>query len=545
MADYTMPAMDQTVADEIKPIGASGYNPLTALSGMTELQQRMNQMRLFNEQMKARQQAGSIMATSPDMDTAMQSMSRNPQVMGYMPDILNTIRQADLTNTQLQGARQTQGDTALHSVMQSVPSAMTDLSSFDNMMSSRLATLPPSIQAQVKDSVGHIRSALFDGLPDDPKTRQSAYNQRWNAMMIGGGFTPDQIAGISGTPKIQDVGGGLVPGVQAPGALGGGFTPAAGAMSKTLAPQVIQGPFGPGGAQAPVTMGGGLPKAALPFTPLGGNALTAAPAAAAPTGPMAASSGNTLGANPSSGISTGAASGVAGIHGPSIAQTDYMSHRGVDVSDYEKSLDDRVGNGATLRRNVGEVVGAMRQAQTGGGAQTYSKLGQALQAIGVNNDTVDKWANGSLASSQVIDKVALQNSMSQLKQQLTGVGGSRLNAQEFVAYLNKNPNLVTDPKAAVQIFNLWNQFYDRDKQEQQALDKFKSGSPTGDKGLDKAAGKNYDIARWPSLWNQSDYMRGFAPGGEISSAGVKGAAASGLPADIQALIAKHLKPSGQ
>jgi len=253
------------------------------------------------------------------------------------------------------------------------------------------------------------------------------------------------------------------------------------------------------------------------------------------------------------GISPGAAPGYrfaanGALVGPDQSTSQYNTKRADDIVDYEKSIDDRVGNGATLRKNISATIQAAGQAQMGGGAEAYTKLGSALQAIGVSNPTVDKWANGSLAASQVINKVALQNSMSQLKQQLTGVGGSRLNAQEFVAYLNENPNLTTDPRAAAEVFNLWNQFYDRDKAEQRAFDAYKSGKPTGDPTLDQLAyggndlspGEKPDIKRWPALWNQSDYMTKFAPGGAIDTSGMKGLPLQ-HPADIQQLLQRYGK----
>jgi hypothetical protein len=226
------------------------------------------------------------------------------------------------------------------------------------------------------------------------------------------------------------------------------------------------------------------------------------------------------------------------LTGPSQAQTEFNTKRAGDIADYSKSLDDRVTNEAVLRRNVAEGIEAARQTQMGGGAETYMKLGQAMQAIGVKNSTVDKWVGGSEAALQVGDKLALQNSMAQLKAQLTGVGGSRLNAQEFVAYLNKNPGITTDPRAAATIFNIWNKFYDRDKAEQQAFDAFQSGDPTGDKTLDKLS-KGKDIKSWPALWNQSDYMKSFAPGGLIDTSGMKGTTA--VPAHIQSLLDKYRK----
>ena len=200
--------------------------------------------------------------------------------------------------------------------------------------------------------------------------------------------------------------------------------------------------------------------------------------------------------------------------GPSATQSEYMTKRAGDMADYQKNLDDRVLNEGQLRKNSDTIIGLAKEAKTGGGADVYKKIGETLQGLGVHSPTVDAWANGSLPASQAIDKISMTNAMSQLKTQLTGVGGSRINQQEFAAYLSKNPNLTSDPDTLVRVFNLWNEYYDKDKHEQQALDKFLH--PEGD----SAPG---DIARWPSVWANSEYMKNFAPSTAFTSEGVKGA----------------------
>lgn len=506
---------------------APAGNPLSMISNFAEVQGQLNQNKLFAQTYAARQKAGQIMSTAPDVETGIQQMLADPQVAPFAGETISAMRQAQQTLIATQGEQQKQASTGLEALLKSLPAVMADPEQWDGVVKANLATLSPSARAAVVPAVDSIKHALLDDLPSDPGQRRTLFNQRLSGMMLGAGITPEQIQGIVGKPSVVNTGGSNVFGVQLPGQLGGGFSPSGRPVANTLAPTVVKG-TGPEGEDVTTVWGGG-----------GGGSGNGGVVVPRPSNGPSAQNGNAL----SPPIPPTARTPSNALIGPSQTQTTYNQDRTKDIADYEKNLDDRVNNGSQLRKNVGEVVGAMHDATTGGGAETYAKLGSALQAIGVKNPTVDKWANGSLAASQVIDKVALQDSMSQLKQQLTGVGGSRLNAQEFVAYLNKNPNLVTDPRAAVQVFNLWQQFYDRDKTEQAMFDKFKSGNATGDQALDHAASNGSDpllgkpdLKRWPALWNQSDYMQKFAPGGEISSAGVKGV---DHPKDISDLMKKY------
>lgn len=507
-ADLTRSTAPLVSGSTLPPASATGSNPLGMIGDFASVQAQMNQNKLFAQTYKARQKAGQIMASAPNIDAGIQGMLADPDVAPFAGETISAMRQAQQTLVATQGEQQTQAQSGLAALLKSMPAVMADPSTWNGVVNSNLATLSPSAKAAVVPAISSIKSALLDDLPSDQKQAQSLFNQRLAGMMLGAGITPDQIQGIVGKPTSVNAGGRTVFGTQAPAQQGGGFNPSGQSVVNSLAPQTVTGPYGPGGATATRVIGGG--GSGVPG-PLGNGVSRPSNGPNSTTSPPPNALGGT------------------GMIGPSQSQSEYNTDRAKDIADYEKSLDDRVQNGGTLRKNVAEVVDAAKSASTGGGAETYAKLGSALQAIGVQNPTVDHWANGSLASSQIIDKVALQNSMSQLKQQLTGVGGSRLNAQEFVAYLNKNPNLTTDPRAAMQIFNLWNQFYDRDKTEQAAFDKFKAGKPTGDKSLDSAAGGNSDLTRWPALWNQSDYMTKFAPGGAISSAGVKG---TNVPAGV-------------
>lgn len=479
--------------------GAKQGNGLSTLADFANVQQQMTAARTAAGLLNARVRAGQILSQSPDLETGMKAMAADPVTGQYYGEISSGIRQGMLAQVQASGEIQKQsldGFGAAKAGLAAVANNPTQ-NTWDAVTQPVLANLSPNAKAQVGPALDSLKSHLFSDLPNDPQAAQAMVKSRIAGLMAG---SPDVMGLMYGRPDTKDLGGSLIPGMTSQTT--GAFAPAGNALGKSLPPTVVHG-VGSEGQDITTVMGGGHGGNALGggVVPPGGNGVTI-PVARPPNAQTPAPNG--------------------AIIGPTQTQSQYNTKRTDDIADYQKSLDDRVQNGSTLRKNIDETIQAATQAQMGGGAEAYTKLGSALQAIGVKNPTVDKWANGSLAASQVIDKVALQNSMSQLKQQLTGVGGSRLNAQEFVAYLNKNPNLTTDPRAATQIFQLWNQFYDRDKTEQVAFDKFKQGKPTGDQSLDQATAGNPDIKRWPALWNQSDYMAKFAPGGHIDTSGVRG-----------------------
>lgn len=528
--------LDPTIA--LKSSSAIPNSGLDTMASFADLQTKMTQAKTLAQTYQARVKAGQILAASPDLETGLGNLYKDPTVAPFAGEITNSIRQGMLAQTQQAGEIQKQSESGLSTVMKALPAlaGSPDDATWRSITNPALATMSPTARKAVAPALESLRSSLLDGLPDDPVARQAAFRSRVAGISAA---SPDVMSLMVGKPGSLDLGDRIQPTMNS--LTTGQVAPVGTAFPKGLAPTVVKG-TGPEGQDITTLWGGA-----------GGNGLGGGGSGrggnAVPRPLNGAGGGSDSSPHIAPQIAPGYHFGAGNaLIGPTQTDSQYNTKRTDDQVEYEKNLDDRVYNGSQLRKNIGATIDAAKSAQMGGGAEAYTKLGGALQAIGVKNPTVDKWANGSLAASQVIDKVALQNSMSQLKQQLTGVGGSRLNAQEFVAYLNKNPNLTTDPRAAAEVFQLWNQFYDRDRTEQQAYDKFKQGQSTGDAKLDHlisngndlsspSAGKP-DIKRWPALWNQSDYMSKFAPGGPIDTTGMKGLAA-GVPSDIAAIMAKH------
>lgn len=492
------------------PETPTSANPISFLSNWVGIQNSLNQNKLFNQTFAAKQRAGEILSSSPDLDSALNTLAHDPVAGPFAGEIMNNIRQAQLAQTQIgkaqaetQGENQKQAQTGLEAFQKSMPALLADPSQWDKIAEANLATLSPEARKRVAPAINAIGEALTADLPSDPQARTEVLHNRMVGMSLGAGFS--DLSSVLGKSETVDTGAHSILGVRAPVQQGGGFT-AASTIQRELAPQVVSGDFGPGGAASATQIGARGP--APPVVQVGqGNSLGAqvgpSPTTNTITSTPAASSLGAVAPRPAS-----AAPASAGLVGLPLAQKEYIEKRTGKMADYESELDDRVLTGGTFRRNMQEIVDAAKDAKTGGGAELYMAIGQGLQALGANTELVDKMANGSLAGSQVIDKASLSNTMNQLKQQLTGIGGSRINQQEFVAQLSKNPNLATDPRAVETVFNLWNDFYARDRAEQKALDAYKtSGS---------------DIGRWPSVWADSEYMKNFAPIARMSGAQMKG-----------------------
>lgn len=208
---------------------------------MANVRQLMNQNAIFQQTFQAKQRAGQIMATAPSVEEGLKRLQADPLTASFAPELMNSYRQLDLTNTQVQGAQQEMYRSGFHELMKAMPSAYTDMASFQKNLALRLGTLSPMTQQYFKNSgiVSGILSALFDDLPADPTLRAAEYSKRYNAMMLGADYNPEAINAQTGKNAQIDLGDRVQPTREIPTALGGGQVPVGPAIPKTgVAPQV-------------------------------------------------------------------------------------------------------------------------------------------------------------------------------------------------------------------------------------------------------------------------------------------------------------------
>lgn len=294
-------ALDPTIPLGVRPVAAPAQvNPFEMIGQWAQIQNAMNQNKLFQQTFAARQKAGMILANAPDLETGLSALMQDPITAPFAAETINSVRQGQLTLTQLQGAIQTQSKDGLEAFMKALPTVFADPTedTWNGITNATLSTLSPQARARVEPAIGSLKRALMDGLPDDPAAKKATFGQRLTGMMLASGFTPDGIKQLVGTNKELDLGGAIQPGRTIPEQLGGGFAPSGPAYGKGLAPQIVTGPGGvpiPVGGEnnllGPVQANGlqpGVPQGAEPSGPinaLGGTASSGPPVTAQPIAP--------------------------------------------------------------------------------------------------------------------------------------------------------------------------------------------------------------------------------------------------------------------
>lgn len=390
------------------PPPANGLS-IDTIGKFAEVQNTLNQNRLFQQTFAARQRAGQIMAGAPDTETGLEAIQHDPLASAFAPELVNLARENQLALIRYQGEVQTQATNGLDAVIKSLPAVMADPSQWGAIVSARLATLSPAARKQDAPAIESLRRGLTDDLPSDPDNAKKLFNQRLSGLMLGVGVTPETINGILGTPIILDLIGQKIPGLHLPSQLGGGFKPASGGLQVTLPPQLTDIPNQEGRFTRAIVRDTG----AGPVQPLG-------------------STPNTI---------------QAGELGASAAAAQDITK---EASNLTSVLPVRI-------KALDAIEDAMKLTQLGGGTPTRERLARAMQAlhnIGITSITeadIDKAAGGSLADVQKFNN--------QIKPLLTNMlthdaaGQGKVMLPEVEAYMHLL-DTAQDPRSIVSALNL-------------------------------------------------------------------------------------------
>lgn len=504
-------AVDPEISLGLKPLASPfSSNPLETVGAIQGLQAQQNQLKQFATTYAARQKAGQIIASAPTLAAGLDAASKDPDVMGFAGDVYNVAREAQLAQTRVAGETQEQGLRGYGVFTKSLSSTLTNPDSFGPNAATALSLTSPAAKASVDSAIRNVHAALTTGLPDpqqDPQGYQQGLAKNITSTMLGaGGFGADQLHAIVGSPTTQDLGGQKVAGVQAPsqgapsmlgGAAPGSFTPTS-QLSLSLPPQV-QPLTSPSGKVTPTLIGGayGVPggsdsggQIALP----GGNPLMSSQSGQLPPVPQQLL--NQLGTPTSAAARNPLGAGVPLTSGgPTATQQVYQGARGKTMADYQEGLDQAVSSGNTLLQNLSEARDALKTIKTGGGADTYVKLAQLASGLGASQSVIDKIGLGNQSSAQEFQKLMVNTTNAQIKQQLGGMAGGHLGQQEFDTFQKNNPNLETDPRAIDKIFNYWTKVYQRNAAEQSQMGQFVKGGG--------------DISDWPAEWQTRSKALGY------------------------------------
>jgi len=507
----------------------AGANPLAFIGQYAAIQNALNQNRLFQQTFTARQRAGTLLSQAPDMETGLKALQTDPLTAPFAPEIANSIRQYELTNTQIAGEQQKQGTDVFNTFMKGMPEIARDPSTFGAVAQSALSLAQnPQARAGALNAINSLRTALIGGVPEGPEGN-AIVQRRLAGMLTAAGVTGPAYDAIVGSPLVQDVGGQVLTGVQAPvvgSALasgGGGFIPST-TIGKTLAPtvtapaQVIVG--GGGGMPLVQQLGGAASSPGAALMPQGGGM-----AAAAPRAPAGAGRGWT------GGMSPGEVEAAKGIGRQAADIQTGMQNAAAALPDNLKQLD--------------TITGALGQFQAGGGAATrasIAQMAQALKNVGlpITDDDINAIGNSSLPATQLFQKYISKTLTQELKQDATG-SSTRIKS-EVDAYL-KMMSSSTDPRALLQMLNNIRYHYQLDYDRTQKWPQFKAAVQSGQlpgyglEDFNSWFDKNLTNAQLPSA---TPWGAGLGP---TPASAIKGATPAGAPkATLQYVPGKGLVP---
>jgi hypothetical protein len=183
-------------------------NPFELMTNFANAQRSMVEAQSARQMLAARQRAGQIISASPDLDTAVQNMMKDPLTSGYASDVMNTLQGISSTitgqkaqeqsisasKTSQAGAQQEQNLSGLQTMMKIIGTS--GPAEVQNNVDAVLAGMSPAARAANEKAYGSILKSLTDGL-DDPnmslQDKKALYAKRAAAVAIGGNVTPDVI----------------------------------------------------------------------------------------------------------------------------------------------------------------------------------------------------------------------------------------------------------------------------------------------------------------------------------------------------------------
>ena len=412
----------------IRPPAMPTASPMETLGQFANIQNALNQNRLFQQTFAAQQTAGQILAAAPDLDTGIANLTRDPRTAAFAGPIINNIRQAQQTTTTIRGLRQTQSLDLTKAALAQLGPAVYDPSKFIPLASGVLASGSPEATPQATATLQSIHDAWTEGLNPNSAAWSpqefATYQKRAIASLVGSGALTETAAKqLLPSAATQNTGGQTVFGAQAPGWQGGAFR-AASTLPMTLAPTVVTGPFGPDGAIQPVVLGGG--------GSLGQDG---------PPGP---------GPGPS---------GAAVPTGPSQVDTAANAARGTAAGNIAEDLIDQGKGLPNAIRRLDIMTDTLSHFQAGGGADMRTQFAQGLQAIKnsdlplsnhITQEMIDTVGNNSLSDSQLFEAEVKPLATAELKEAAQGTG--RVMKSEVDAFLGMMDR-TKDPKALMALLN--------------------------------------------------------------------------------------------
>lgn len=445
--------------------GAGQVSPFDTLGKVIQLRQGMNQIQLFQNQMAARQRLGEIATQSVDdqgnfsPDMFFNNASRDPIAGPYAGEQLNQMRQAQLSKIQYDAKRTELMNSAWQGLNKTLATVQ-DPSLVGPALSGWIASQPDFVRQQIAGPAGDLMRSLTV-MPDGSQAPPQVLRARLGQLGVAGGMDATAYNNTFGTQGTQQTAGpnGInqtVAGVNLPAGQGGGFMPAGETTPHTVLPQGVSPEVG--NALTPTVSGGVGPRASV--------------------APIMTSQGLASGSEALPGNQAASPSSLA-----------YQADRAKDMAGYQQKVDQTVTDWSNIMRTTQEAQKALQDFKPGGGAGVYAHAAQLAQAVGAPQSLVDRLGNGDISAGQEFQKLMVDSTMSRIRVALEGIGGSRINQQEFEHFQQNNPNIDTDPRAIDKIFKFWQRQYNISRDEQSGMNQYIS--------------QHGNLSEWPQKWQDT------------------------------------------
>lgn len=166
-------------------------------------------------------------------------------------------------------------------------------------------------------------------------------------------------------------------------------------------------------------------------------------------------------------------------------------YRATAIKEVAEKYEPQLNEAVKAANGVKAVIIGQKEAAghmtPGGMADFRAKAAQALQGLpGVTQQQVDAIGNGSLAWSQVFDKLSVQGATIAIGNLIHAAGG-RLAQQEWARFLQAWPNLNTDPRATAKMLDFMEKLSNMTIAEKKHFDEFKKNPAN-------------DLTQWQGVW---------------------------------------------
>ncbi len=247
-------------------------NALELIGSLAKTQNAINESRLFNATMAARQKAGKIIAGAPSVEDAAKALLSDPEITTFAPNVVQDMMTTQNSMIDAAGKVSVQAFDAYGHALQGLAAAVNDPSAMAAVKANTMALASPFVREQVGKSFDTVSAAI--SATKDPAERLRLINGWVTANGSG-----EIMKHVLGTGVDINVGDRVVGAVKAPpagGPLGEkpGALTEANALATSLAPTL-------GAAESFAAGGGGRdtsplssPNSLVPSAPPSVGALT-------------------------------------------------------------------------------------------------------------------------------------------------------------------------------------------------------------------------------------------------------------------------------